>query len=80
MSFFVQNFDHLMTFYTPDVYEGPPREPGSYHQISVVSDDSSSKRVCYSCLINNSIFSLEPIICFMYLAQALRGLTLSLPS
>ena len=43
-----QNFELLMTFYTPDVYEGP-RDPGSYHQIAVVSgDDSSSKRVCYS--------------------------------
>ena len=52
-----------MTFYTPDVYEGPPREPGSYHQIAVVSDDSSSKRVCYSCLNTNSVLDLEPIVC-----------------
>ena len=39
-----QNFELLMTFYTPDVYNGPG-EPGSCHQIAVVSDDSSSKLV-----------------------------------
>ena len=46
-AFVQQNFELLMTFYTPDVYEGPAREAGSYHQIAAVSDDSSSKRVCY---------------------------------
>ena len=36
-----------MTFYTPDVYNGPG-DPGSSHQIQVVSgDESSSKHVCY---------------------------------
>ena len=46
LSLVMQNFELLMTFYTPDVYNGPG-DPGSCHQIAVVSGDESSSKHVY---------------------------------